>query len=207
MTPGKPYNKSELLPKHAPLPKTALLAYIGSIKGPTANFTIGVHVIMDSTIGLRYDIAFEVGQKVLSHIAFFYKFSNPYQMVYYNFLNHKTDVIKGGGSGKDPNLVVVGTEMIDSFSCTHLYEDKKHESQHYWMSTAVPGFYLMAIKLNNIDPGLELMAINQTIFNWGGLVRVKTTSIDNGQTTTLELNLAEANTHLVFQPSDFEVPH
>ena len=79
--------------------------------------------------------------------------------------------------------------------------------KHYWMSTAVPDFYQMAIKLNNIDPGLELMAINQTIFNWGGLVRVKTSSTGNGQTTTLELNLAEANTHLVFQPSDFEVPH
>ena len=207
MTPGKPYDNSALLPKHASFSKTALLAYIGSIKGPTANFTIGVHVIMDSTIGLRYDIAFEVGQKVLSHIAFFYKFSNPYQMVYYNYLNHKTEVIKGGGSGNDPDLVVVGTEKIDSFSCTHLYVGNKHESHHYWMSTSIPGFCQLANKLYSIDPGLELMAINQTIFNWGGLVRVKTSSTDNGQTTTLELNLAEANTNLVFKPSEFEVPH
>lgn len=209
MTPGRhisKFNKNKLLTKNVSLSKIVYLSYIGSITSNSTNCNVGAQVYLDSSIGFRYDITFEIGKNVLSHVAFFYKFSNPYQMVEYNYRTHKSYVIKEGSPDKDPNVTVVGSDKIDSFSCTHLYKGNDQESQNYWMSTAVPGFYQMAIKLNNIDPGLEMMAINQTIFNWGGLVRVKMSSNTHGQITTFELNLREANTSLRIAPSTFEVP-
>jgi hypothetical protein len=206
MTPGKQISKAELFAKHSLNSKTVLLEYLGSLTGPGANFKIGAQIQMDSSIGFRYDVTFQTGTKVLSHIAIFYKFSSPYQTIYYNYLNHKSQVIKGGGSAKDPDMAVVGIEKIDSFTCTHLYKGNDNEKQHYWMSTAVPGFFQLVNKMYSIDPGLELMAINQTIFNWGGLVRLNTTSNTNGKITSFTLNLVEAQTGLIFPPSDFNVP-
>jgi hypothetical protein len=186
---------------------TALLQYGGALTA-TGSTNIGVQVEMDSAVGIRFDITFEYGTTVLSHLAFFYKFSNPYQTVNYNYLNHKITIIKNDGSVGGPDVNVVGQENIDSFPCTHLEQSNGHETQDYWMSTSVPGFLQVAKILGSIDPQLVIMAINQGIFNWGGLVKLKmrSTDPDTGQTTTLALTLIEARTGLTFPSTDFDPP-
>ena len=88
--------------------KQALLAYIGSVSGMYA-MSIGIQVAIDTTIGVRYEVTFEKGTAVMSHVAIFYKFSNPYQTVLYNFLTHKSTVNKNGGSqDSDANVEVIG---------------------------------------------------------------------------------------------------
>src|SRR6476661_5706774 len=84
--------------------KQALLEYTGSVSGMVA-YNIGIQVAIDTTIGVRYEVTFERGTAVMSHVAVFYKFSSPYQSVLYNFLTHKSTVNKNGGSpDSDPNV-------------------------------------------------------------------------------------------------------
>ena len=185
---------------------TVLLEYTGSLTG-AANSNVGIQIEIDTSLGIRYEVSFQNAGAVLSHTAFFYKFSNPYQTVFYNYLKHKSEVIKGGGTNGGQDVTVVGKEKIDSFSCTHLRQSNKRESQDYWMSTSVPGFKQVATILKNIDPNLLMMAIDGGIFEWGGLVKLKISSTTSkGQTTSLALHLIEAETGLDFPSSDFDVP-
>jgi hypothetical protein len=186
--------------------KTFLLEYTGSLNGYT-NMGVGVQIAMDTSIGFRYDVTFLNGSAVLSHVAFFYKFSSPYQLTEYNYLNHRTQTTKAGKPSKGEDLEVLGNVTIDSFTCTHLQKKNQHEQQDYYMSTSVPGFAQLAQKLMGIDPNLKMMAINQTLFNWGGLVRAQIVAVENGgKTTSFNLKLIEAQTGLVFTTKDFEVP-
>src|SRR5436309_7426261 len=129
--------------------KTFLLEYTGSLDA-SSNMGVGVQIEMDTSIGFRYDVTFLNGKTVLSHVAFFYKFSNPYQLIEYNYLTHKQQVTKSHGSNKGEDLSVVGQEKVSTYSCTHLQKKDQHEQQDYWMSTAVPGFKQLAQKLMNI---------------------------------------------------------
>ncbi len=186
--------------------KTAVLEYTGSLTNPSNTISIGAQIFMDTSIGFRYDVTFQNGSSVQSHVAFFYKFSNPHQTIYYNYLSHKKEVIKENVSKQNNNASVIGTEKIESYSCTHLQHIWERGSEDYWMSKAVPGFSQLSQILKHLDPGL-MSSITQAIFNWGGLVRLKMVSTTSkGQTTTMDLNLIEAKTGLKFQPSDFNVP-
>jgi hypothetical protein len=190
---------------HTTNAKTVLLEYTGSVTGSIANFAIGAQLSMDTSIGFRYDVTFQNGNSVLSHVAFFYKFSTPHQTIYYNYLNHKTEIIKQKAGDSNNNVSVIGTDQIDSFSCTHLNHTSKHGSEDYWMSTSVPGFQQLCQVLKYIDPNL-MSSITETIFKWGGLVRIRMVdTYSNGQ-TTMVLNLIEAQTDLVFEPTTFDVP-
>jgi hypothetical protein len=186
--------------------KTFILQYTGSLDAFT-NMAVGVQIEMDTSIGFRYDVTFQNGSAVLSHVAFFYKFSNPYQVIGYNYLTHKQQVNNSKGSNKGEDLSVVGQEKINAYACTHLQKKDKHEQEDYWMSKTVPGFKQLSQKLKNIDPNLAMMAINETIFNWGGLVRAKKLAVeDDGKTVSFNLTLIEAQTGVVFTGRDFEVP-
>jgi hypothetical protein len=192
--------------KHATDENTFLLKYIGKMTGPVANFSIKAQLSMDSSIGFRYDVSFQNGTAVLSHIAVFHKFSSPYQTTFYNYLNHKSEVIKPTASNASNNVEMIGKEKIDSFSCTHLRHAADNRSEDYWMSTAVPGFSQLCQILKHIDPSL-MSSINETIFNWGGLVKIRmVSSYPNEQSSTFTLNLIEAKAGLVFQPTYFDVP-
>jgi hypothetical protein len=186
--------------------KTFLLKYTGSLDG-YRNMGVGVQIAVDTSIGFRYEVTFLNGSAVLSRVAFFYKFSNPYQLIEYNYLTHKQQVNKSKGSNKGEDLSVVGQEKINTYACTHLQKKDKHEQEDYWMSKTVPGFKQLSQKLKNIDPNLAMMAINETIFNWGGLVRAKKLAVeDDGKTVSFNLTLVEAQTGLAFTEKDFEVP-
>jgi hypothetical protein len=175
----------------------ALLEYIGTVSN---GYSLGIQVAIDTTIGVRYELTMQNGTAVLSHIAIFYKFSNPYQSVLYNFLTHKSNAIKyGGSSDSDPNVEVVGKENIDSFPCTHLqHGGGTDEISDYWMSATVPGFSKLVNALKAINAALTFSG---TIFNWGGLVKWTITS----KTVNMELHLIEASTDVTLQPKTFEV--
>jgi Domain of unknown function (DUF4412) len=201
----KPHPIKNLFKKHITSAKTVLLEYTGSLSNPFANITIGAQLSLDTSIGFRYDITFQNGDRVLSHNALFYKFSSPYQTIFYNYLTHKSEVIKQKEADPTNNVTVIGKEKIDSFSCTHLNHTGDHKTDDYWMSKSVPGFSQLTQILKHIDPGL-MASINETIFNWGGLVRIRMVDTTPNAQTTMALNLIEAQTGLEFKPSDFEVP-
>lgn len=223
---SKMHSPKKLLTKHPANAKTALLKYTGSIKGSFAgddvtyqdynvNLDIGIELIFDSSIGLRGDFTFVTsinGKNVMTHNALFYKFSKPYQTIFYSYNNRTTEVTQQAGvdpnPGNDENLKWVGTANIDSFSCIILnHKTGKTGEENYWMSTSVPGFKQLCQILKSIDPSL-MSPITGTVFNYGGLVRMTMNeTTQNGQATAV-LNLTEAQTDLKFRlrPSDFEVP-
>lgn len=182
-----------------------LLVYTGNISG-NMNMDIGLHVEIDSLVGVRYDVVFEKGSNVMSHVALFYKFSDPLKTVIYNFVTHKSTVNTCcGSSGGGSNLKIVGNDLIDSFSCTHLQgvNNSVEGEENYWVSTQVPGYLKLLKILNNISPGLQQMFVNGNIFQWGGLVKLSHTS--NGQEYA-NVRLVEANSTMTFPASDFDVP-
>jgi hypothetical protein len=182
-----------------------LLVYTGTMSGKM-NLSIGIHVEIDSLVGVRYEVVFESGSNTMSHTALFYKFSDPKETIFYNYLSHKSTVNKCcGSSGSGSNVSVVGQEFIDSFSCTHLQGTNNSESgaEDYWVSTSVPGYSELLKILNNISPGLQQMFIEGNIFQWGGLVKM--TSTLHNQVSVV-VKLAEANSSMSFPARDFDVP-
>ncbi len=182
-----------------------LLVYTGNISG-MMSLDIGIHVEIDSSVGVRYDVVFEQGSNVMSHVALFYKFSDPLKTVIYNFLTHKSIVNSCcGSSGGGSNLKVVGTDLIDSFSCTHLQgiNNSEEGAEDYWVSTKVPGYLKLLNILNNISPGLQQMFVDGNIFQWGGPVKIIQTYHGQG---TANVKLVEANSTMTFPASDFDVP-
>lgn len=193
--------------------KGVLMVYAGNLKSPQTNFDIGIHFEMDPAIGIRYEVVYEKPNKVLSHMAIFYKFSHPNHKTYYNFLTHKSyENNSSGGSGGDPGVVVVGKEMMDKYACTHLRylnEDKDLISRDdYWMSQKLPGFQEIIKVLNQLNSGAGSLLINGTVFNWGGLVKYKHYEEDKqkGLKMNVVINLIEANPAMDFPAKDFEVP-
>ena len=196
-------------PDHAKKSNTdgngVLLVYTGSING-TMGLDIGIHLEIDSAVGVRYDVVFEKGNNVMSHMALFYKFSDPLKTVIYNFVSHKSIVNSCcGSSGGGSNLKVVGTDLIDSFPCTHLQgiNNSEEGAEDYWVSTKVPGYLKLLQILNNISPGLRQMFVDGNIFQWGGLVKMTQTT--HGQQDA-NVKLVEANSTMTFPANDFDVP-
>lgn len=192
--------------------KGVLLVYTGGITGKM-NMGIGLHIEFDSAIGIRYEVVYEQGTNVLAHTALFYKFSDSLESVLYDFKRHESTVNKccGTSSGSGPDIVVIGQEMVNNFSCTHLQRIRNSgnysEQDDYWMSMDLPGFLTLIKILNNISPQLVDMGINETIFNWGGLVEMKHNFTDTkGNTINSTLLLAEANSTMSFPSTDFDVP-
>jgi len=181
------------------------LSYQGSLTSSEGNGLIGIVVYIDTTIGVRYEMT-----NGFSHIAIFYKFSIPYQTVFYNFNTHKSEVIKANGStDSDPNVDVIGTENVSSYSCTHLqHGGGTNEVSDYWMSPNIPGFSKLVNALKRINPGMPALAFSGTIFNWGGLVKWKVYDVDkqSGQTINLELHLSNANTKVNLPAQTWDVP-
>lgn len=199
-------NNGKKIGDHVADAATVKLIYGGIMNGYTT-VNVGITVEMDTSIGIRYEVTYALGVK--SHTAFFYKFSNPHQVIEYNFLTHKSYVIKGGGSSKDPEVTVLGKTTVDNYPCTHLYHENKkgNASEDYWMSQSVPGFAQVARVLNKIDPSLKQMAINESIFNWGGLVQLQMRDVSNdGQATTFNLYLTSAKSGIPINLADFEPP-
>lgn len=202
---SKIHPTKKFLSSHITNAKTVLLEYIGTLTGSFANYTIGVQLTIDTSIGFHYDVNIQKGNAVLSHAALFYKFSNPYQSIHYNYLNRKKEIIKQTSGKPNNNVNVVGKETIDSFACTHLNHTGDYGSEDYWMSTSVPGFQQLFQIFKYINPAL-MSSMNETIFKWGGLVRIRMVANYPQAQTTMVLKLVEAQTGLVFQPSEFEVP-
>ena len=186
---------------------TVKLVYGGIMHGAGIDVNVGINVEMDTSIGIRYEVKYDLGVK--SHTAFYYKFSNPHQVIRYDFNKHNAEVIKEGGSAKEPVVSVVGKDVIKNYSCTHLnhQNDDGNATQDYWMSPAVPGFAQVAHVLNGIDPSLKQMIINQTIFNWGGLVELHMKAVEKGgQTVTFNLYLSSAQSGIPINLADFDPP-
>jgi hypothetical protein len=187
-------------------PSTVLLVYVGNLSGPTS-LSFGIHIEIDSTIGYRYEVVAERGTAVLSHTVLLYKFAQPNQSIVYNYLTKKSFVNSRSASSTDPRVSVIGTETIDSFTCTHLqYANPSAKVQaDYWMSKQVPGFSMMIGILQSTGTDALSQLLNGTIFQWGGLVKWTTvrTASPGGSST---MKLQEAETGLNFPASDFEVP-
>jgi hypothetical protein len=182
-----------------------VLKYAGAITG-YMNIGVTARIEVDSSTGIRYEVWFQ-SPKISSHIGIFYKFSNPYQTIIYNFATHQSEVSKGGGAIEDHGVSVMGIDSVNNYLCTHLQQAKNHETQDFWMSTSVPGFAQVAGALKSIDPNLQMMVIVQSIFKWGGLVRLKWVgATTQGETTTFTLNLIQAQSGIPFRLGEFDVP-
>jgi len=200
---------SERIPHHTADAATVKLVYGGIMDSQALGIdvNIGINVEMDTSIGLRYEVKYDLGAK--NHTAFYYKFSNPHQVIMYDFYTHKSRVIKESGPAKEPEISVVGKDVIKQYSCTHLNHQHSdgNATEDYWMSPAVPGFAQVAHVLNKIDPTLKQMIINQSIFNWGGLVELHMKAVeDGGQTTTFNLYLSSAQSGIRINLADFDPP-
>ena len=190
-----------------------LLVYTGNISSKYLNVDIAIHCEMDSTIGIRYEVVYQKGNVPMSHIAIFYKFSSPDQTVLYNFLTHQSMTNTHSPSpDNDADVAVLGTEAIDSFTCTHLQkkgssDESETSATDFWMSKQVAGFPQVVNILKRIDPTM-VMGITQAAFNWGGLVRIKMTAIDKktGESSNAIVQLQKANPTMSFPASDFDVP-
>jgi hypothetical protein len=198
--------ESTMINRDKPFGSQVALSYSGSVKSSGMNQLIGIVVDIDTTVGVRYEVV--MGSN--SHIAIFYKFSDPHQTVLYNFNTHKSKVIKPDGpADSDPNVDVIGTETVNAYSCTHLqHGGGTDEVSDYWMTPKLPGFSKLVNTLKKIDINLPAQAFSGTIFNWGGLVKWTVHFIDkqNGQTVDLELHLRDANTNVRLPAKWFDVP-
>jgi len=183
-----------------------VLDYTGKVTGQY-NMGIGIEVTIDTLVGVRYEVT--MTGVINSHIALFYKFSNPHQTIFYNFITHKSYVNKDGGAAdSDPNVDVVGKETVGSYACTHLQHGAgTSEISDYWMSSQIPGFSELMNALKNISADLPGMAFNGTIFQWGGLVKMKIIDSDpkNGQ-MTMNLHLDNARINIPLSLNTFDVP-
>jgi hypothetical protein len=192
--------------------KGVLLVYAGSFQSPQFSYDIGIHFEMDSSIGMSYQVTFERGGNVLSHIAIFYKFSTPNQTILYNYLTHNSSISYNNGSEGIAQVDVMGSETIGKYSCTHLQNldtDDDHTSKDdFWMSNDLPGFQAITNVLNQLNSGQEAISINGSIFKWGGLLKMTHYYEDKktGDTQNAVINLVEANTAMDFPASDFDVP-
>ena len=182
-----------------------LLVYSGTMSG-ARSMNIYINVEIDTSVGVRYEVTFKNGSNVMSHMALFYKFSDPKQSVIYNFITHQSTVNKccesaGGGS----NVKAVGKATIDSFACTHLQGVNNSEEgrEDYWVSTSVPGYTILMNVLKNIGPDYQKMFVDGNIFQKGGLVRM--TESFHGQVAA-NVKLVAANSAMTFPASDFDVP-
>ncbi len=184
-----------------------LLVYTGTMSGDM-NLDIGIHVEIDTLIGLRCDIVFGSGSNVMSHIGVFYKFSSPYQTIYFNFLTHSSTVNNGEGSNNTQRVAVVDSGVVNSFQCAHLKDLMKsdNEMNDYWMSKDVPGFSKLINTLGSISSDLPGMAINGDIFQWGGLVEWTYHYQKSGKKINVKIDLTEHNSTMNFPASDFDVP-
>jgi hypothetical protein len=197
---------SERFPDHKSDAATARLVYAGIMDG-YVTVNVGIAVEMDTSIGIRYEVTYTLGVK--SHTAFYYKFSHPHQVIMYNFLTHKSELIKSSGSSNEPDVSVLGNDKVGNYSCTHLYHQnqKGTASEDYWMSQSVPGFAQVARVLNKIDPTLKQMIINESIFNWGGLVQLQMRDVtEGGKATTFNLYLSSAQSGIRIKLADFDPP-
>ncbi|MGN6603988.1 MAG: DUF4412 domain-containing protein [Ginsengibacter sp.] len=190
-----------------------LLVYAGNISTKYLNLDVGIHFEMDSSVGIRYEVAYEKGNIPVSHIAIFYKFSSPDQTVLYNFLTHQSTIDTHAPSpDNDADVSVLGTEAIDSFTCTHLQKKGSSDlsesgATDFWMSKQVAGFPQVVNVLKKIDPNM-VMGLTQVAFKWGGLVKIKMTAVNKktGETSNAIVQLQEANPTMSFPASDFNVP-
>ncbi len=186
-----------------------VLQYAGKMSGPI-NLNIDAHVDIDSSIGIRYEVLIKRGLTAVVHTGLFYKFSNPYQTIFYNFLTHESTINDDTTADTGSMVKVVGTEEVDSFNCTRLTEIKKsdHQTTYYWVSEEVPGFSKIINTLASISSDLPGMAINGSIFQWGGLVQMKSTYTDlsKGGSMNFDLHLSHWSTNVGLPSGDFDVP-
>jgi hypothetical protein len=182
-----------------------VLDYNGSVTG-AKSMGIAIEVTIDTLVGVRYEV--KLSGAISSHIALFYKFSNPQQTIFYNFKTHKSTVSKGDGSpDSDPNVDVIGNEAVGAYACTHLQHGAgTSEITDYWMSSQIPGFLELINSLKTISAGLPAMAFNGTIFHWGGLVKMKIVSTDPAGTLNMDLHLQNAKINIPLPLNTFEVP-
>jgi hypothetical protein len=207
LSPPKNIINKEGVANHLKDAATVKLVYGGIMHGAGVDVNVGINVEMDTSIGIRYEVKYDLGVK--SHTAFYYKFSNPHQVIKYDFYKHNAELIKESGPAKEPVVSVVGKDVIKNYSCTHLnhQNDDGNATQDYWMSPAVPGFAQVAHVLNGIDPYLKQMIINQSIFNWGGLVELHMKAVEKGgQTATFNLYLSSAQSGIPINLADFDPP-
>jgi len=203
-------SKRSIVNDNNPFGSQVLLTYVGDLDyPPLMSEPVSIQVYIDTTIGVRYEV--KIGIRIdpkQSHIAVFYKFSKPYQTIFYNFNTHKSFVSKDNGSSDSgPNMDVIGKETVNGYLCTHLqHRGGTNEVHDYWMSTKLPGFSKLVNALKNINPDLPGMAFNGTIFNWGGLVKWTANSVEEKGTVRLELNLREANSNVTLPAKTFDVP-
>jgi hypothetical protein len=190
-----------------------LLVYAGNISTKYLNLDVAVHIEMDPSIGIRYEVVYEKGSIPVSHIAIFYKFSSPDQIVLYNFLTHQsTTETHAPSPDNDAEVSVLGTEAIDSFTCTHLQKKgssdlSEIEATDLWMSKQIAGFPQVVNILKKIDPNM-VMGLTQAAFQWGGLIKIMMTAVDKntGETSKAIVQLQEVNPTMRFPASDFNVP-
>ncbi len=171
------------------------------------NFGINLQVEIDTLIGIRYEVSIRNGNIEMVHTAIFYKFDTPNQTISYDYLRHTSDIDTSSetpGSG-DNGLTIIGQEVVDSLTSTHLRQAKNQWD--FWMSPNIPGFAEMGDKLLAIDPSLP-MTFDDNIFNWGGLVKMTGTFNDPKAATfvNFKVELVKANSNMDFPPGDFDVP-
>ena len=184
---------------------TARLQYWGVIKG-YAGINVGIFVEMDTSIGLRYEVT--CSGAIVSHIGFYYKFSNPHKVIMYDFIKHRSEEVGDGSKPQDPEVTAMGNVTVNGYNCTHLHgqNDKGTATQDYYMCDTVPGFKPFTQAFKNINANVEFMVIDQSIFHYGGLVKLIMIENDKEGTTRLDLNLASAQAGIPIRLGSFDPP-
>jgi hypothetical protein len=175
-----------------------------------------ITIYMNPSIGIYYDILTEglsgggnfyvvrpgyPASVVDAHEGIYYNFSNPGQVIRYNFLTNTTKTSQRhpgfAEGGLEQNLTEIGKDEISvedpeigayytnhkkikpqdvPYSCTHLQykanSPRANTVTDYWMSEQVPGFGQELSDLSTVSPGMILLNFSGTIFNYGGLVKL-----------------------------------
>ncbi len=198
--------------------KGTLLVYTGSLKNSFFDLTVGIHIEISPDVGIRYETVIEREDRVMTHVALFYKFSYPDQSITYNYLTRSSTIHKRKNAApgfSDKEFIVIGKEKIDNYVCTHLHHENDDEDNKaiadYWMSTDLPGYNALAKALSGSakeDPNQKFIPLSGSLFEYGALVRMTTKSSGKNPMSggNSIIDLKEVNTNMSFPESDFEVP-
>jgi len=182
-----------------------ILEYVGNAQGygSVPGYSMRIEVTIDTMVGVRYEVTSFHGSKVFSHMAVFYKFSNPNQTIFYNFITRKSFVSKASSSADNATSIdVIGQEVIGKYKCTHLQQGSGSD---FWMSKDVPGFTALVASLKHVDPKQLSMPFDGTILNWGGLVKMK--MVDHSTNALVgEIHLQNAKIGIPIRLGTFDVP-
>lgn len=184
-------------------------------------FNIYLRFELDTSFGVRYEFMMNNKGRMIVHTGIFYQYAFPTVSVLYDFLKHKGKVNKyadthiGNTKGyieqeDEEKLKPIGGGRIDSFDCVHLsyLGDEGKSTWDLWMSQQIPGYNPIGIKVLFSDNPDLIFSISNSIFHWGGLVKLYC-AFDKPEAASygsFEVKLVKVTKNVNFPASEFVPP-